>query len=278
MQSVSFLHSLRIILALGWADFVLKYRGSFLGYLWSFIVPLVKFLVILHIFRPFTSHISFYPLYLFFGILLWEHFAMTTSACISMPYDKESIIKKMPLPRILLIFAIGWTHCIILSTYILMFLLFSVAMGVVISISAAFYILLLFIQSTFLSLGVGMILGSYSLKFRDVPHIWGVLLQILFWLTPVMYAFQPNAPILSDVRNLVSGGMFLNIWNVLDSIIRFQPLTLIMHDARRVLLYSQTLGMPTMTHSFLLTLLLAILCMIGVFIFLRRSPYFIQEY
>ena len=59
-------HALKVVLVMGWSDFVLKYRGSFLGYLWSLAGPLVKFLVILYVFGPFVSpEIPEYPLYLF---------------------------------------------------------------------------------------------------------------------------------------------------------------------------------------------------------------------
>ncbi len=278
MQRLSFMHRLRVVTALGWSDFTLKYRGSVLGYLWSFLVPLVKFLVILHIFRPFASQIPFYPLYLFLGIILWEHFAMTTSACISLPHDKEAVIKKMPLPRILLVFSVGWMHCIILATYVIMFLLFSVAMGADLRAVALLYLPILFLQTTLLALGIGMMLGSYSLKFRDIPHLWGVLLQIFFWLTPVMYAYQPHAPVLADAQTLVSGGIPLTLWSWFDVFIRFQPLSLLMHDARRVLLYPGTLGIPSALHIGILTLILAVIFSAGVLVFLRRSPHFLEEY
>ena len=76
MQSASFgwTHSLRIVVEMGWSDFFLKYRGSVLGFLWSLAFPITRFLVILHIFRPFTKGIEFYPLYLFLGIVVWEYF------------------------------------------------------------------------------------------------------------------------------------------------------------------------------------------------------------
>ncbi len=279
MQRFSVKQSARVVFALGWSDFLLKYRGSFFGYLWSFIVPLVKFLVILHIFRPFVSDIPFYPLYLFLGLLLWEHFSLTTSACIYMPQDKSMIIKKVPLSRLLLMFSVGWMHLMILLTYICIFVLFCVFLGHGLQlVGILFYLPLIFVQSTMLALGVGMMLGAYSLKFRDIPHLWAVILQVLFWLTPIMYSYQPNAPILADIQKLLTTGLPFSIWSVFDAFIRFQPLSILIHDARRVLLYPETLGVPSVIHMTLFTLVCAAIFAMGIWVFNRRSPHFLEEY
>lgn len=278
MQHFSVKQSARVVTALGWSDFLLKYRGSILGYVWSFIVPFVKFLVILHIFRPFVSDIPFYPLYLFLGLLLWEHFALTTSACIHMPQDKAMIIKKVPFSRLLLMFSVGWMHLMILLTYICIFFFFCMFLGHGLSFAAFLYLPLLLFQSTLLALGVGMILGSYSLKFRDIPHLWGVILQILFWLTPIMYSYKPNAPILADIQRLLTVGLPFSIWSVFDAFIRFQPLSILIHDARRVVLYPGTLGVPSFEHMAFFTLVCAAVFAAGILVFNRRSPHFVEEY
>ena len=65
-----------VVWAIGWSDFVMKYRGSFLGYLWSFAPMIVRFLVIFHIFRPFMGEkVPYYHLYLFLGLIVWQHFS-----------------------------------------------------------------------------------------------------------------------------------------------------------------------------------------------------------
>ncbi len=278
MQSFRFLQSAHVVLALGWSDFLLKYRGSILGYFWSFIFPLVKFLVILHIFRPFASSIPFYPLYLFLGIVLWEHFSLLTVACIHLPQDKALIIKKIAFPRFLLALSTGWMHIIILLTYLCIFFLFCLLIGNGIQISALWYLPILLLQTTLIGLGIGMSLGAYALKYRDIQHLWNVILTVLFWLTPIMYAFRPNAPVLQDVQSLLTQSFALSLWNLFDTFIRFQPLSILIHDARRAMLYPDTLGVPSLFHISVFTAICAIIFLIGLWIFNRRSPYFIQEY
>lgn len=278
VRSASAFRWVHVVLALGWSDFLLKYRGSFLGYLWSFIVPMVKFLVILHIFRPFVGDIPYYPLYLFLGLILWEHFSATTLACIQMPLDKSTIIKKVAFPRILLMLSVGWMHIVILSTYMCIFFLFTTLVGPGIPWSAVLYLPLVFLQASLIGVGVGMILGSYSLKYRDIPHLWNVILQIFFWLTPIAYAYQPSAPVLEDATNMIHAGIPLSLWNLFDVFIRFQPLSLLIHDARRAMLYPSTLAVPSLFHIVSFTAICVVIFVIGTCLFNRRSPYFMEEY
>ena len=93
-----------------------------MGYAWSLIGPFVKFLVILYVFGPYVrASVPFYPLYLFLGIIIWEHFSITTSHCISMLFEKQSMIQRHKFPHILLILATGWTNIIIFMTHVVIF-------------------------------------------------------------------------------------------------------------------------------------------------------------
>lgn len=274
----TFRHTLRVVLALGWADFTLKYRGSVLGFLWSFIVPLVKFLVILYVFRPFVTDLPRYPLYLFLGIILWEHFAMATTACITVLREKEAIIKKILLPRVLLMLSVGWMHCIILCVYISVFLFCAVIFGSGFSPVALLYLPLLILQATLIALGIGMLLSAFSLKFRDLEHVWTVLLQILFWLTPIMYVYNPSGSLFADLQTLLRQGIWYPLWMILDVFVQWQPLSLLLSYARQALLYRETAGMPNALQSGMFTVVCLIGFCISFALFQRRSRYFVEEY
>lgn len=265
-----------MILALGWSDFSLKYRGSLLGYLWSFLGPLAQFLVIYHVFKPFVaSALPHYPLYLFLGLILWEHFAMTTSGCMSVLFDKEGIIQKMAVPRFLLIGALGWQNLLIFLTRLLVFALLALLLGVSLPWSIAFVPLLL-VQMTALALGVGMLFGSYVLRYRDLQHLWGIGLNVLFWLTPITYPYTAAAPLLEDLRILVAGGFS---WGAaLSAFIRFQPLSLLLHESRRWLLYAEFLGVPSFLHVLGFTLVCLLVFVGGFCVFQCRSRFFVEEY
>jgi lipopolysaccharide transport system permease protein len=265
----------RIVVALGWSDFVLKYRGSVFGYLWSFAGPLVQFAVILGVFRPMIgTSIPYYPLYLFLGLILWEHFSLTTAACIAMPLQKIGMMQMIPLPRILFIFSVGWTHLVIVLTRLLVFFIFAWAYGVPLAFGW-FSIPFLLLQSTLLSLGIGMLLGAYALQYRDVAHLWGIALQILFWLTPILYGAARTGPLTHELASFVQRGQ-PTFTGILHLLITFQPLSILIVDARRLLLPGE--GMPSILHLVAFTAVCAAVWAAGLSVFSKKSPYFLQQY
>jgi ABC-type polysaccharide/polyol phosphate export permease len=270
-------HYLHIVLAMGWSDFVLKYRGSVLGYFWSLLAPLAKFLVILAVFRPLVgAAIPQYSLYLFLGIIIWEYFALTTVGCMNMLREKASLIQQVLFPRVLLIFTVGWSTLLVFATYLLVFFLFALFMGMPWP-QGIWYMPLIVLQMSLLSLGVGMLLSSYCLKYQDIRHLWEIALQILFWLTPVMYAprlllLHQDAPgALPDPSSFPLSSAFL-------AFVQFQPLSVLIDDARRVLLYDVPYGIPSLSHFAAFTAVCAAVFLLGLLTYLRRSRYFLEEY
>ena len=269
--------SMGTVLALGWSDFVLKYRGSVLGYLWALVSPLMRFAVILYILGPYVSpSIPQYPLYLFLGIIIWEHFANTTTACMNMLFDKSQIIRHLPFPKILLILSVGWTNLLIFATHILIFLIFAWVRGADLSLHT-FALIITTVQMTFLALGVGMILASYTLKYRDLPHLWTIITQLLFWLTPVMYPYRTDGPALLRIASFVHEGGSRSFTAAMRLFIELQPLAIVINDARRVTLYAVDTA-PTLIHVLGITLVCVIIFAVGLSLFRRRSPSFPQEY
>ncbi len=273
----SWKHGVRVVLAMGFADFLLKYRGSFLGFLWSFIIPLFKFFVIFHVFNPFIKNIPSYHLYLFLGLILWEHFSLVTGNCMTMLHEKAAIIQKVVFPRILLILSVGWTHVLILFCYFIIFLGIALLMGIA-PTPGLLYIPVLFVQATLISLSIGMLLSSYALKYRDLQHLWSIALQVFFWLTPVIYPYTPKATVTQDFFNLFSGSLKVSLWSLFDIFIRFQPLSILLHDARRSILYPDTLGVPSILHTIVFSIICLLLFGLGAMVFHKRSRYFVQEY
>ncbi len=277
-HALSWRQQARIVLALGWSDFVLKYRGSVLGYLWSFLAPLAQFIVILHVFRPFFSvDVRMYPLYLFLGIILWEFFSVTTSACMAMLFEKAAIIQKVSVPRPLLILAVGWTNLLVLLTRLSIFAVAAVAYRVQADASML-YLPLLLLQLLMLTLGVGMLLSSFSLRYRDIPHLWGILLQALFWLTPIAYSARLAGPVLAGLARVPGQLWPPDLGSLLDFFIQFQPLSIFFSAARRSLLPFAAGVPPSVSHMAGLTLLCAAIFVAGYAVFRYRSRYFIQEF
>ncbi len=256
----------------------MKYRGSVLGYLWSFLSPLGKFLVVYYVFGPIVSaEIPFYALYLFLGLIIWEHFTVTTMACMNMLEDKAMIIQKIVFPRILLIFMVGWTNLLVFFTHLFIFLLFAWWAKVPLT-WALLYLPMIILQMTLIALGIGMLLTSWSLKYRDIGHLWGIAVQLLFWLTPITYKYRLDGTVWRSFVGLFSRPLPQTLPAYADIFVNFQPMSILMNDARRVLLYSDVSGAPSFTHAAVSLLMCSGIFALGVWAYQRRSPYFPEEY
>lgn len=270
--------SLRVIIAVGWSDFLLKYRGSVLGYFWSLIGPVTKFLVILYAIGPYMQRsIPYYGFYLFLGIIIWEHFVVTTTACMTMLEEKASIIQKLVFPRILLIFMVGWTNLLVFLTHLCILLGFLWFYGFPWSFGD-WYLLLIILQMSLIALGVGMLLCSYCLRYRDIQHLWMIVAQILFWLTPVTYPYQAKEPLGQAFVSLLRHPSIHSFRDFFDIVVHFQPLSIVMNDAHRVLLYSAERGNPSLIHAVGFTLMCVLVFLVGAFFYQKRAPYFVEEY
>lgn len=281
MVSTSFTwkHTLHVVLAMGWSDFLLKYRGSILGYLWSLMVPLAKFLIFLYVFQViFPVGIPNYTLYLFLGIIVWEYFVAITCGCMSMPHEKADVIQKVAFPRLLLILSVGWMSFIIFCTHLIIYAIFAVSAGVTVTLSGLLYVPVVLCEITLFSLGIGMVLSAYALRYRDLPHLWNILLQLLFWLTPITYAYTVHSSTSLEAFRVLSNPTALLGWGALRVFTRFQPLSLLLFDMRRALFSSEVSGIPSLMHTAVLMLLCGMVFLVGFLIFERRSRYFIQEY
>jgi ABC-type polysaccharide/polyol phosphate export permease len=191
--------------------------------------------------------------------------------------EKQVFFMKIPFPRLLIMLIVGWTNMIIFLTHFFIFVLCIFFIGGT-SWMPWLYVPVILFQMTLLALGVGMLLASYCLKYRDILHLWGILSQVLFWLTPITYAYRLDTPISEQWRSLISIIHHPSLHTAFDLFVQFQPLSLLIYDMRRVTLYAADLSFPSMTHIVGMTLLLLMLFCISSGIYHHRSKYFIEEY
>jgi len=197
-------------------DVKLRYKNSVLGFLWTFLEPLlmltVLYLVFTHIIR---AEIELFPLYLLLGLIIWFMFARATSMGLTSLVNKSGIIKQVYIRRE--IFVVSST----LTSFIMMFFEFA-AFAVFLVVfqfvppATALILPLLLIDLFFLSLGISFFLSVLYVKFRDIGFIWQVVLQAGFFLSPIFYRMDmlpdnireilqinPLVPILNMARNVV---------------------------------------------------------------------------
>jgi ABC-2 type transport system permease protein len=165
----------------------MRYYGSILGYVWSLLKPLAFFGVLYFVYT-FIMNLStpHYKPFLLLGILLWEFFSQGTNAGMLGFIGNYQMIRKIYLPRIVLVAAAVSASFIALFFNLLIFFLFALLDGISLHWKMlCFFPLLLSLY--FLVMGIGLILSIVVVKVRDMISLWEVVIQLGFWCTPVMY-------------------------------------------------------------------------------------------
>jgi ABC-type polysaccharide/polyol phosphate export permease len=179
--------NLRIVSELVKAEFKLRYQNSYLGYFWTLIKPMLLFGVIYLVFSVFMkSPVENYPIYLLLGVLIWNFFSESTLIGMNTFLNKRELVTKIYFSRAALIFASTISSLITLLLNLIIFFVFLGISGVKPGFEAFFFLLYL-IEIYLISTGITFILASLYIHFRDLQHIWEILLQIGFWLTPIIY-------------------------------------------------------------------------------------------
>ena len=157
-------------------DLRIKYRRSFLGYIWSLLNPLLMMIVMTVVFSyMFRFDIPNYPLYLICGQTLWAFFNESTSISMHAIIQNGTLIRKVYIPKY--IFPISR----VMSSFVTMSFSLVAILIVMLLTPIPLFLLLLF------CIGIGMIMSALAVYFRDVIHLYGVLTTAWMYLTPVFY-------------------------------------------------------------------------------------------
>ncbi len=174
----------------------LQYRNSVLGIFWTFLEPLLTMIVLSLVFNNLfgrdSSKVVNFPVYLLCGKLLHEFFTSSTKRAMRSIRSRASIIKKVYVPKYV------YPLSEVLSKFVTFLISFSVLAVVILYFNIANInpitltgnvvwaippIIVLF----FFSLGVGMILATLNVFFKDIENIYDVFCLLLFYTTPIVY-------------------------------------------------------------------------------------------
>jgi ABC-2 type transport system permease protein len=175
---------------LAFTEFRLRFYGSALGIAWSLFRPFLFFGVIYVVFSEvadFDAKIPHYPVMVLFGMVLFNYFAETTGGCMTSLQNRENLLRKIRFPRMVIPLSVAVTALLNLGMTLIPVFVFALANGVHPRMSWLLFPLLL-VLLMLLSVGTGMLLAALYPRFRDVAPIWDVTSQVLFYLSPVLYA------------------------------------------------------------------------------------------
>lgn len=200
-------------------SFKTKYKRSILGMLWSFLNPLLTMLVLYLIFSTlFRSSIPNFPVYLLTGIVCWNFFSEVTAMCLNSITGNAALIMKVYVPKYMYPLSSSVSSSVNFGISLIPLLV--VLLITQTRITIAYLILLFpFIALFCFSLGMGLLLASAMVFFRDIQFLWGILSTLWMYLTPifydpdiipdnvlVLYKMNPLYHILRIVRILIING------------------------------------------------------------------------
>jgi len=232
-----------------------KYKNSFLGVLWSFLNPLLQIAVYALVFPLILRNTQEnYVIFLCCGLIPWTFFSTAISRAAFTAIENGNILKKVYFPREILPISVVTSETVnfVISTIII--LAFVIFGGLGITKYVIFYPLILLVQYILL-LAIAFIVSSITVYFRDLQHLIGVALQLLFYASPIVYA--------SDT-----------IPENFSWILKINPMTYII-DGYRDIFYNQQ--MPEIKTIILVLALTIVACVIGYIIFNKLQKGFAEE-
>jgi lipopolysaccharide transport system permease protein len=205
-----------------WRDFKVRYKQTALGILWAIFQPFVTMLIFSIFFGKLAQLPSDdipYPIFVYSGLLFWNYFVSALSNASNSLVDNENIVKKIYFPRLILPIST-------LVTPIIDFVCaFVVLLGIMLyyhytpSVLGIALIPILLLFSLLSASGLGVLFASVNVKFRDIRFILPFFIQLLLFLTPVIYPISlipqpyqwilyinPMSSVITVARSFLIGG------------------------------------------------------------------------
>jgi homopolymeric O-antigen transport system permease protein len=220
-----------LFLVFAWRDIKVRYKQTILGASWALLQPLLSMFIFTTFFGNFAKIPSGelpYPLFVLIGLVFWGFFSGTLSAASSSLISNESLVKKIYFPREILPLSTIGANLVDFSISFIMLLLVAIYFQVLPNLLIFLIVPLGIMISAFGAGGLGLLLSALNIKYRDVRYALPFFIQMMIFLSPVIYpssimrpsfryliALNPMAGVIEAVRVVFSGGMTIN-WATLS--------------------------------------------------------------
>jgi len=241
-------------------EFKKTFFGTFLGYLWSLVRPLLLFAVLLVVFTRIVklgNSIEFYPVLLLFNVVLFGFFQEATGVAVGSVLAQEGIVRKTQFPRLVIPLSSVLIGLFTLGLNLIVVFIFILAFGVDPTWTWLLFPVILLLLLV-LTCGVSLLLSALNVRFRDVAIIWTVLATVLMYATPIIYPLEIIGP------------------SFLRDVLLANPLTLIFEQARHWMIEP---GAPSAIaaaggwlHILPATTIYVVVCVLGAWVFRREAP------
>lgn len=214
-----------------WRDIKVRYKQTFLGIVWVILQPIVSMVIFTVLFGNLAKVPSGklpYSLFVLIGLVYWTFFSTALTHANDSMVSHENIIKKIYFPKILLPLSAVFTSFIDFSINLVLLLGFASILGYIPNPLSLIIFPVTVIITSLTAFGLGLFLSSLNVKYRDVRYILPYIVQILFYLSPVIYpmsiisernryimALNPMSIVIESARLMFSNETTINIQFIL---------------------------------------------------------------
>ena len=237
-----------------------RYKGSVLGFLWTFLNPLLQMFVYNVVFSVIMrTDVDQYYIFLFVALIPWIFFSSSMTVGSTVITSAQDLIKKIYFPREVIPIACATTSFInMLLSFIVVFAMLTL-FGFGINLRALIYLPVLLIVEYILVLGMTFLWSCLSVYFRDLQYMLSIVAMAWQFLTPIMY---PQSMVIESLSPSL-----LFIWNL-------NPMTPVINAYRDVLYYKTIPELDTLVSA---TVLGVILLIFGYAVFEKLKRGFAEE-
>jgi ABC-2 type transport system permease protein len=255
---------LRLAWTLAATDFKLRFFGSALGYLWQLMRPLMLFAILYVVFTQImgvTGPEKYFGVSLLLGIVLYNFFGEATGGAVKCILMREQLVRKIDFPRLAVPLSTVLQALFNLGLNLLPVLVFLLAAGGRPRLSWLALPLVIIALAT-MGLGLAMLLSSLYVRYRDIDPIWDVVLQALFYATPILYTIS----LVIDKAGQQTAQLMLLL----------NPFAAVVQEAKHVFVDPSHPSVSAVLDSTALTLVplaeIAALLILGYWVFAREAP------
>ena len=168
-------------------DLKVRYRRSVIGFLWTMLQPLMTMVVLHAVFSSiFKFDIRNFPVYALSGIMFWNFFSQSITVSMNSLKNHAHILQKVPVP--LAIFPVTTVISGVINLHFTLVPLFAILVATGHPIGPSlFFLPVAILVATLFTLGAGLLLSPLAVFFSDVVELVGVVLTMLYFLTPIFY-------------------------------------------------------------------------------------------
>jgi len=170
-----------LLLILALKELKVRYKSTWLGFLWSLLVPIALMLVFMLVFR-FIMRFNITPTFILAGLFPWTFFSLSISSVVTNFVDNGNLIKKVSLPRELLPTSVVLANFFNFILSMLVLFCFDISWTpFLLAVPAVMVLQFIF------TLGIALIVSAAHVYFRDTRYLVEISLLLWFYLTPIFY-------------------------------------------------------------------------------------------